>query len=120
LPAAYLNLDLDLLACLEKTEKRYQSISKYPAIELDMSVLIARGVAWVDLCDFIKEKTEMLKKIDLVDVYRTSEWDNDDLHSLTLRLSYQSDIETLQLDQVNQWHEEIKASVVKHFKAVLR
>ncbi|HOX96999.1 MAG TPA: phenylalanine--tRNA ligase subunit beta [bacterium] len=120
LPAAYLNLDLDLLARLEKTEKRYQSISKYPAIELDMSVLIARGVAWVDLCDFIKEKTEMLKKIDLVDVYRTSEWDNDDLHSLTLRLSYQSDIETLQLDQVNQWHEEIKASVVKHFKAVLR
>lgn len=120
LPAAYLNLDLDLLVTLPTMDKRYRPISKFPAIELDVSFLIAKGVAWADLCDFIKEQNDVLKNIELIDIYRTPEWDEEELHSLTLRLSYQSDTETLQLEQVNQWHEEIKTSVVKHFKADLR
>lgn len=120
LPAAYLNLDLDLLVTLPTKDKRYHPISKFPAIELDVSFLIAKGVAWADLCDFIKEQNDLLKNIELIDIYRTPEWDEEGLHSLTLRLSYQSDTETLQLEQVNQWHEEIKTSVVKHFKAELR
>lgn len=120
LPTAYLNIDLDLLCTLPSSVKKYQAISKFPAIELDVSFLIAKGVAWADLCAFIKEQNDLLKNIELIDIYRTPEWDKEDLHSLTLRLSYQSDIETLQLDVVNQWHEEIKASVVKHFKAELR
>jgi phenylalanyl-tRNA synthetase beta chain len=120
LPTAYFNLDLDLLVNLPTAGKTYHPISKFPAVELDVSFLIAKGVAWDDLCDFIKEQNETLKNIELVDIYRTAEWDEEELHSLTLRLSYQSDIETLQLEAVNQWHEEIKTSVVKHFKAELR
>jgi len=120
LPVAYLNLDLDLLPKLPSAQPKYQPISKYPAIELDVSFLIAKGVAWADLCEFIKEQNETLKNIELIDIYRTPEWDEEDLHSLTLRLSYQSDTETLQLEQVNQWHEDLKTSVQKHFKASLR
>lgn len=119
-PVAYFSFDLDELENSFSSELEYKAINKFPSIDLDTSLLINKDVKWVRLKKLIKSENILVKDLEFIETYEKKEWNKDNLHSLTLRVIYQSEDGTLELEEVNKIHEKIKAKLVAEFNCEIR
>ncbi|MBU1017735.1 phenylalanine--tRNA ligase subunit beta [Patescibacteria group bacterium] len=97
----------------------FTELPKYPAIQLDVSILIPKKDSAEKFSNAI-EKTDktLVKKIELTDEYQ-GENIGKDKRSLTYSITYRSDKETLTDDQVNNIHQKVLANL-KSAGAVIR
>ncbi len=103
------------LSKLEKSYpilKKYTALPKFPAIELDLSLIINEGDQWKDIQGLIKAiEPRLIRSVKLLDVFK-----NDKMKagskSLTCRIIYQSDERTLSMEEVNK----IQAIVIEQLK----
>lgn len=117
---AYFTIDFDLLLKAAEKEIVYEELAKYPAIDLDVSLLISNEISWAEINEFLHQESDLLTEISLVDIYEKPEWQLENKHSLTLRLFYQSKEKTLEMEDLNKLHEKIKKNLVKRFKTEIR
>ena len=117
---AYFNIDFDLLLAASNKQIEHKDINKYPAIDLDISLLLSKEITWAEITKFFLESNDLIKDIVLVDIYEKEEWATENKHSLTLRLYYQSEEKTLEMDDLNKLHEKLKKQLVKKLSVEIR
>jgi phenylalanyl-tRNA synthetase beta chain len=98
---------------------KYQELPKYPAIQLDVSILIPKKKLAENYSKAIQKTDKTLvKKIELVDEYEGKNIGKDK-RSLTYSITYQSPDRTLTDEEVNTIHKKVIANL-KSEGAVIR
>jgi len=97
----------------------FKELPKYPAIQLDVSILIPRKEPAEKYSEAIgKTDKTLIKSIELTDEYQ-GENIGKDKRSLTYSITYRSDKETLTDDQVSHVHQKVLKSL-KSTGAIIR
>lgn len=106
------SLDFDTLLKAYKPIKKFQPIPKYPAIELDLSMIVDEDVLWYDIVNEIENlKEPLIRNIELFDVYRGAKI-GAKKKSIAFRITYRSDERTLKLNEA----ENVQKEVIKRLK----
>jgi phenylalanyl-tRNA synthetase beta chain len=112
-------VDLELLAEQDPGLARYQEISRFPRIDRDLAVLIAREQPVAELLQAISEEGgEFLQEAAVFDVYQGKQVP-EDKKSVAFSLKFQAN-RTLKEDEVNAIIERIVASLRTRFGAEIR
>jgi len=113
-------INIDLLAANYNDAMSYQPIPKFPAIDLDLSVILDKSVLWQEIYNAVaKVDKELIKEIKLVDVYE-GEGIPVEKKSLTFRTIYRSDDRTLELKEAENIQQQIISILEKKFEAKVR
>ncbi len=97
-----LELDMDALAEIPGDELTYREPSRFPGIDIDLSFVVDKDVTFADVTrPFYADRDETLSDITLVDIYEAEG------KSLTIRLSFVSQVKTLQKQEVQAYIDRI-------------
>ncbi len=106
-PAFLFELDLTILE--ESALPRFRPLSRFPAVQRDLSVIVDRGVVASDVLSLVRKTAgNDLKLLELFDIY-TGEQIEYNKKSFTLGLLFQSDSRSLTSGEV----ETVTAAIVK-------
>ncbi|MGI8469632.1 MAG: hypothetical protein ACR2N3_14395, partial [Pyrinomonadaceae bacterium] len=114
--------EIDLQSLLEAKQQSvlYHSLSIFPAVERDVSLLVKRSTSFAEIKKTIEgENYELLRGIEFVDVYE-GKGVADDERSLTIRLEYRSDERTLIEAEVEEIHRKILETLESKLNAKQR
>ncbi|MCX7770825.1 MAG: phenylalanine--tRNA ligase subunit beta [Proteobacteria bacterium] len=111
-------IDYNLLRkVFEKKENIYYSISKFPWVDRDITIIIDDKVSYDEVMKvLLKNSGNLVKQIKLVDLYKGEKL-GENKKSLTFKLLYQHKDRTLSDDEVNEENSRIAKLLIEHFKA---
>ena len=113
-------LDFEVLSGLVFAPVRYEPLPKYPAVIRDMSIMVARGVAYGSVRAGIEALgIRELAAIDLIDIYQGEKIPADKL-SMTLRFTFLDREKTLTVDRVQSFSDNLLTFLRQTYGAVLR
>jgi len=116
--AASAEMNLDKLTGLVEGEKEFLPLSKYPAVERDMSVLVDKSVRIGEILEAIENAAVFVDDVDLVDEYFDEKLGG--RQSLTFRIVFQSEDRTLTDEEVNKEQEKVAKVLKDKFGAGIR
>ena len=99
-------LDMDTFAALEGQELIYQEPSRFPGIDMDLSLLVPEGMRFADMEAAWAGAGETLKDVSLIDSF-----EQNGKKSLTLRLAFSSREKTLSKEEVQPVVDSIVAKL---------
>ena len=111
--------ELDLTALLDSQSRqiRYQPLPRYPSVVRDVTLLVARDVAFVDLVEAAdSQRIDDYAGARLVGTYEGKNIP-EGKRSVTLRIEYRSAEGTLRDETVDEHHRTLVDSLVKKFSA---
>ena len=114
-----MSLNLDELANLSGTEKKYSTIPEFPAVERDLAISVKKNVAHADILAALLGKNPLLKSVELFDVYQ-GEGVGADYKSMAYHFVYQDSKRTLVTEEVDKAHEELIKILKEKFGASVR
>lgn len=115
-----MEMNLTLCAELEKKERKYTPIPKFPAVDRDLAVIVDKKVSAGDIQSAIKQAAgESLEDVSLFDLY-TGDPVPEGKKSLAYAFTFRSTDRTLTDEEVNQAMENILAMLKERFNAILR
>jgi phenylalanyl-tRNA synthetase beta chain len=110
-------LDIQAVTDAKKEMKSYVPYSQYPAVTMDMSVLIDTKVQAGDLLSKISEVGgELVRDVKISDVFEKEGQGR----SILFSIQYQSKEKNLTTDEVNQLHKKIGEQLQTSFNAAIR
>ena len=113
-------LDLAVLADVREVTPSFQSLSRFPAVERDLALVLDVNVPAGAVADYING----LGQEYLTDVRLFDKYEGDQVgagrKSLAFRLQYRSQDRTLTDEEVNAYHQTVTDKVLEEFKAGLR
>lgn len=116
---AEINLDL-LLEELRKKEFKYKSISKYPTVRRDLSLLVDSNVSFEAIQKAaIDVDRKILKKVNLFDVYIDKKLGNEK-KSYAVSFMFGRDDRTLTDNEVDSTMQKISQNIINVTKALIR
>lgn len=119
-PAAMAELDLDQLYKGQPRPSRFESLSKFPAVERDFAFVMAKNVKVGDVVKEIrKQGGGILNSVDIFDVYEGDKMEVG-RKSVALRLTFQDKNATLQDAQVVEASNKIVEALKKQFALTMR
>lgn len=99
--AYVLEVELDKILKYRKPIKKYKTLPKYPAIEIDLSLVCDRELEVKNIEDIINSKGNgLIKNIELFDIYTGDQIDKNK-KSVSYRLIFRSDDKTLNDEEIN-------------------
>lgn len=105
-PVAFATISIAQLTTHADTSTAMQPISHYPAIELDLSIIVDESVLWSEIETVVRsEAGEELQSVELFDIYHGKELGTGK-KSLAFRMVMQSHIKTLEMLHLEQWRDE--------------
>jgi phenylalanyl-tRNA synthetase beta chain len=105
---------------LYRDEVVYRSIPKYPAIELDLALIMPQKTVWDDVLKNIFEtENRLVKEVKLFDVYEGRGVEAGK-KSLAFRIVYRSDERTLRIEEAKNVEQRIIKKLEQRFGAKLR
>jgi phenylalanyl-tRNA synthetase beta chain len=107
-PVVAFELDVKaLLACAEQA-RPYRDVPQFPAVELDLALVVDEGVAAERVGQVITSAGgALLDELRLFDVYRDAEKIGAGKKSLAFALTYRAPDRTLTLDEVEALHQKV-------------
>lgn len=93
------------------TKKRYQQISKYPAILEDFSFVVSKKTQVGKLIQLIKQSNPIIQSVELIDSYKDTR---------TFRITYQSAKKTLNDKEVGEIRKKIIEKIKNKFRAEIK
>ncbi len=121
--AAVFGFELDVDALYQAARARkvaYKPVSRYPAVERDIAVVVGRDHAAGDIAKTIRSTGgDLLRNLSLFDVYTGSQIPDDKV-SIAFSLTFQSDHKTLKEQQVDEIMAAILRRLKEKFDATLR
>ncbi len=112
--------DLTEIKSIKLNPKRYKEPLKYPKIIRDLAFVLDKSVQYLDLKNFIIQKSsKLLKDIQLFDIFE-SENLGVDKKSLAFSLEFYDDNRTLTEDEVEKDFSNLIKLITKEFNAQLR
>ena len=101
-------LEFEVILKNVSSKKIYSPASKYPEAIEDLRFEIDEKVPYEKIVKTIKEQSSLIKKIELLDVFKTKK---------TFRVIYQSDKKNLTAQDLEQVREKIISALKKSFRA---
>ncbi|MBV9956924.1 MAG: phenylalanine--tRNA ligase subunit beta [Acidobacteria bacterium] len=114
--------ELDLTALLEAPEATvlYTPLARYPSVTRDVSLLVARRTGLAELLAAVNaQEVEFCRDAKLVGVYEGASLP-EGKRSVTLRLEYRADEQTLRDEEVDEMHKRIVSALEEKFDAQQR
>ncbi len=125
-PASAKELELDTqtylfelnVEALNKLRKKpsFQSVSTLPPVMRDLTIDLPQNINNTAVADCVKEVAVNLKKLDLVSIFPL----NAEQKSLSYRLTFQSDTETLKSEEIEQVINNIRSKLKEKLNASFR
>jgi phenylalanyl-tRNA synthetase beta chain len=117
--AFYFELDLNQLYGMIPESHQAKTISVYPAISRDVTVIIDRDIESIRLLDFIRDLNEdLVEQLNIFDIFA-----DDPIpagkKSVSFRIVYRSHDGTLEDSQINDLHKRLSQKVIDQFNAAL-
>lgn len=95
------------LVKLNPWPKNYRTLSKYPPVKLDISILVNKNTLWQDIEKAVKDvNSGLIRSVEPFDLYEGKGLPFEK-KSLTFRIEYRSDEKTLTDGEVNKVHERV-------------
>jgi phenylalanyl-tRNA synthetase beta chain len=111
-------LEVDLEKFMNQIPKTsipiYQEGSKFPAIMKDLSFSLSKETNFVKLRNIIQDNFILLKQVEFFDIYFDDE--REDTIKIGLRLTFQSDTETLTSEEIENQMNSIQKCLVQQFQ----
>ena len=114
--------EIDLTSLLEAREATvlYTPLARYPSVTRDVSLLVARRTGFAELLAAVSEQqVEFCRDARLVGVYEGANLP-EGKRSVTLRLEYRADEQTLRDEEVDEMHKGIVNALEEKFDAQQR
>ncbi|MGZ3746554.1 MAG: phenylalanine--tRNA ligase subunit beta [Pseudobdellovibrionaceae bacterium] len=119
-PAAMAELDLDQLYKGQPRPSRFESLSKFPAVERDFALVMGKSVRVGEVVREIRKLGGgLLTQVDIFDVYEGEKMEVG-RKSVALRLTFQDKNATLQDSQVVELSNKILEALKKQFALTMR
>ena len=116
----YAELDTDYLASLPEKKFAVKEISKFPAVERDIAVVVDESVTNGDLTHAIKSACgKVFESVELFDVYRSAQL-GENKKSLAYKIRLMSEDKTLTTEEINAVINKILKSLEFRYHAKLR
>ena len=116
----YGELKLDNLANAKLAGVKAPSVSKYPAVSRDISLVVKEDVTALALMRLIKKAgAPLIKNVQVFDIYQGEHID-EGYKSISLNLLYEDPNKTLKLEEINPIHEKVLNELERQFNASLR
>jgi phenylalanyl-tRNA synthetase beta chain len=118
--AAGAELDLEKLITLFNPVRRASSLPRFPAVQRDLSIVVANSVRWADISDAVQSTTlQFLQTVEFVGTFRNAQI-GAGKKSVTLTLVFRDPESTLRSELVDQQVKAVLATLAERFDAVLR
>jgi phenylalanyl-tRNA synthetase beta chain len=115
-PVVMAELDLEVLKKYTSKLKTYVSISKYPIVTRDISLLIQNNTTYAQIIDKIKKTGgNLARNIKLFDIF-----EKDNKKSLAFHIEFGKDDRTLESKEVDEAMEKIVSRLEKELKVEIR
>jgi phenylalanyl-tRNA synthetase beta chain len=119
LPVVF-NLDFKNLIESLADKFSYQSLPRFPSIELDLSLVVEKKIYWQQIENLIKGlKSAIIKEVKLFDVYQGKNI-GENKRSLAFRIIYQAEDRTLTLEEAKVVQQEVVELLKQKFGAEVR
>ena len=120
-PVIYADIDWDLAISLApKNEVKFKEISKFPAVERDLAIVVDSGLKYSSIGEAIrKAKVQALKSTKLFDVFE-SEKLGKDKKSLAVNFVFADETKTLTDAETEQFMQKIIQSLQSNLNAEIR
>ena len=116
----YCELILDELINSKPAKSHAPSISKYPSITRDISIVLKDEVKAADLLKLVKKAGgSLVKSVRVFDIYK-GEHIEEGSKSVSLKIVYEDPTKTLKTSDVDAPHNKILDELNKHYNANLR
>jgi phenylalanyl-tRNA synthetase beta chain len=102
----YAELNLGEFAALRERQTEYLEASKFPGIDIDMTLPIPDGVTFGSLKNCFNVNSELLRDVSLVGIY------GENPKNVTVRLKFEAKDKTLTMAQIN----EFSAIIIQNLK----
>ena len=110
----------DIILMQKKNNLTYQEISKFPAVQRDLAIIVDKQIAYSDIESTIKENNiPLLKNIKLFDIFE-SEKIGLDKKSMAVNFTFSDETKTLADSDTDSMMKKIILSLEKHLKATIR
>jgi phenylalanyl-tRNA synthetase beta chain len=117
---AIFEFNLTKLATLYTDAIKYKAIPKFPSIDLDISMIIAKKILWEEIYQAVKEvEKDLIRKITFFDVYE-GQGIPEGKKSIAFRIEYRSDDKTLTMDEVQIIQQKVLQVLENKFSAQIR
>lgn len=93
-------VNADYLVTYRKPLQRFNPLSKYQAVQRDVSILIPLSIAADVVIDVIKSSDARITKISLIDFFTKTEWENQ--KSMTFRVDIEDKEKTLTSQEIDE------------------
>jgi len=114
------NINLNKILEHYPVSAKYQSLEKFPAIELDLAIIVDEKTTWKDIQNLVKTvEPDLITRARLFDVYKGDKIEVGK-KSLAFRITYQSKDRTLEMEEVNKLQEKVISQLKKAVGAVVR
>lgn len=118
-PVVVAQIDFESLVDQMKIVRRYEPIPEFPAVERDIAVVVDETVAYGDIATAVASADELVRKVDLVEVYRGAGI-QDGKKSVTLSLRLRSDEKTLDGEQTDAVMQRVLDVLRERFSGIIR
>lgn len=116
----YMEINLDLFVNSIKGFKKFNAISQFPSVDMDLAIVVDETVKSEDIFAEIKKQgTRILKDIHLFDIYRGEQIETNK-KSMAFALSFREDERTLKDSEVQIIMGRILEGLAKRFNAKIR
>ena len=114
LPVVAFELNLDALITCSRDQQAYRDFSSYPAVEMDLAIVVDEGVTCEDLERRLQSAGgKLLRGVRLFDVYRDDKRVGEGKKSMAFALTYRADDHTLTSEEVEKVHQKLVTKVCK-------
>lgn len=116
----YAEMILDDLANAKSSKVKAPTISKYPSVSRDISLVVTNETKASDLITSIKKSGgQIVKSAQVFDIYQ-GEHIKDGFKSISLNIVYEDPNKTLKVEDVNPIHEKVLNDLTAKFEAIQR
>jgi phenylalanyl-tRNA synthetase beta chain len=113
-------LDFEQLSALQAGPVKVKPIPKFPAIERDLSIIVAESITWADITRAVNKKAcNELEDIQFVGIYHGKGIPSGQ-KSVTLKLTFRDEDGTLTHETVDRFEADIVKGLTKSIGAKLR
>ncbi|MSU54364.1 MAG: hypothetical protein EXS48_00795 [Candidatus Staskawiczbacteria bacterium] len=113
--------DLRITSQFKDINSKYKEVSKYPAVERDISFIIDKSLNLNNYYELVRDLGEnLIEEVKLMDSYENDEKFGADKKSYTFHIVYRSLEKTLTNEEVNVIHDKITEKTKEEFNAIIR
>jgi phenylalanyl-tRNA synthetase beta chain len=118
-PVAIAEIQFSELEKLAKPESSYQPLSKFPKIELDLSMEIDSSLTYREVVDLISNYDNLIESVSFLSEYHSKQMESGK-KSLAVRIAYRDNNKTLTLEDTQKVHTSIVNALTKKYNISIR